>query len=107
MLDLPLGLGIMTIHALCGALLRRFPLEAGVAPHFETIDERTAAELLREARRRCCATARDAATPLGRALDMLAVTLADGSIGEALAEAVGQRVAAAGGPGRARRHVEA
>ena len=48
-LDLPLGLGIMTIHALCGALLRRFPLEAGVAPHFETIDERSAGELMQEA----------------------------------------------------------
>ena len=49
-LDLPLGLGIMTIHALCGALLRRFPLEAGIAPHFETIDERTAAVERRTAR---------------------------------------------------------
>ena len=28
-LELPRGLGVMTIHALCGALLRRFPLEAG------------------------------------------------------------------------------
>ena len=41
-LELPRGLGVVTIHALCGALLRRFPLEAGVAPHFETIDERSA-----------------------------------------------------------------
>ena len=91
-LDLPLGLGIMTIHALCGALLRRFPLEAGVAPHFETIDERTAAELLREARAEVLRLGRDAATPLGQALDLLAVTLADGSITEALDEAVGQRL---------------
>ena len=91
-LDLPLGLGIMTIHALCGALLRRFPLEAGVAPHFETIDERTAAELLREAQAEVLRLGRDAGTPLGRALDLLAVTLADGGIAEALAEAVGQRL---------------
>ena len=45
------GSAIMTIHALCGALLRRFPLEAGVAPHFETIDERTAAELMQRGAR--------------------------------------------------------
>ena len=92
-LDLPLGLGIMTIHALCGALLRRFPLEAGVAPHFETIDERTATELLQEAQAEVLRAARDADSPLGRALDLLAVTLADSGIAEALAEAVGERIA--------------
>ena len=61
-LELPRGLGVMTIHALCGALLRRFPLEAGVAPHFETIDERTAGELLREAREQVLRQARTRAT---------------------------------------------
>ncbi|MFO1457759.1 MAG: UvrD-helicase domain-containing protein, partial [Steroidobacteraceae bacterium] len=93
MLDLPLGLGIMTIHALSGALLRRFPLEAGVAPHFETIDERTATELLQEAQAEVLRAGRDADSPLGGALDLLAVTLADGGIAEALAEAVGERIA--------------
>ncbi|MFQ5984664.1 MAG: double-strand break repair helicase AddA [Alphaproteobacteria bacterium] len=49
-LDVPGGLKIMTIHAFCQSLLRRFPLEAGIAPHFEVIDERTAAERLAAAR---------------------------------------------------------
>ncbi len=48
-LDLPGGLSIMTIHAFCQALLRRFPIEAGLAPHFALIDDRDAAERLREA----------------------------------------------------------
>ena len=48
-LDAPGGLKIMTIHAFCQSLLGRFPLEAGVAPHFEVLDERAAAELLRDA----------------------------------------------------------
>ncbi len=91
-LELPRGLGVMTIHAFCGALLRRFPLEAGVAPHFETIDERTAAELMTEAREAMLAAARNAATPLGRALETLAVTLAETSLGEALGEILAQRV---------------
>ena len=32
-LDAPGGMRIETIHAFCQSLLRRFPLEAGVAPH--------------------------------------------------------------------------
>lgn len=49
-LDVPGGMKIQTIHAFCQSLLRRFPLEAGMAPHFDVMDERRAAELMREAR---------------------------------------------------------
>jgi ATP-dependent helicase/nuclease subunit A len=49
-LDVPGGLKIQTIHAFCQSLLGRFPLEAGLAPHFKVMDERTAAEMQREAR---------------------------------------------------------
>ncbi|NQU58382.1 MAG: UvrD-helicase domain-containing protein, partial [Rhodospirillales bacterium] len=49
-LDVPGGLKIRTIHAFCESLLGRFPVEAGIAPHFSVIDERTAAELINEAR---------------------------------------------------------
>ncbi|WP_395022306.1 double-strand break repair helicase AddA [Dongia sp.] len=49
-LDAPGGMRIETIHAFCQSLLRRFPLEAGVAPHFQLIEEHNAAELLFEAR---------------------------------------------------------
>ncbi len=45
-LDVPGGLKIQTIHAFCESLLGRFPVEAGLAPHFEVIDERSAAEML-------------------------------------------------------------
>ncbi len=51
-LDVPGGLKIRTIHAFCESLLGRFPIEAGIAPHFSVIDERTAAELMNEARDR-------------------------------------------------------
>ena len=46
-LETPGGLKIQTIHAFSTALLRRFPLEAGVSPQFTTIDSRAEA-LLRE-----------------------------------------------------------
>ena len=45
-LDTPGGMNIMTIHAFCQSLLRRFPLEAGLAPHFALVEERDAADML-------------------------------------------------------------
>jgi ATP-dependent helicase/nuclease subunit A len=48
-LDAPGGINILTIHAFCQALLKRFPLEAGVTPGFEVMDEAEAATLLRQA----------------------------------------------------------
>ncbi len=38
-LETPGGLKVQTIHAFCGDVLKRFPIEAGVAPGFETADE--------------------------------------------------------------------
>ena len=39
-IEAPGGLKIQTIHSFCAALLRRFPLEAGVSPQFHEMDER-------------------------------------------------------------------
>ncbi|WP_025884922.1 double-strand break repair helicase AddA [Asaia prunellae] len=38
-LDLPGGMKIGTIHAFCQSLLRRFPLEAAINPHFTLMEE--------------------------------------------------------------------
>lgn len=38
-LETPGGLKIQTIHAFCESLLRRFPLESGALPGFETLDD--------------------------------------------------------------------
>jgi len=51
-LETPGGLKIQTIHSFCQNLLSRFPLEAGVPPSFEVLDEQTARELGRVARSR-------------------------------------------------------
>ena len=48
-LDAPGGLRIQTLHAFCQSLLARFPIEAGVSPHFSVMDERSAAELFNTA----------------------------------------------------------
>jgi len=38
-LDLPGGMRIGTIHAFCQSLLRRFPIEASISPHFALMEE--------------------------------------------------------------------
>ncbi|HEY3918671.1 MAG TPA: double-strand break repair helicase AddA [Stellaceae bacterium] len=58
-LDAPGGITIATIHAFCQSLLRRFPIEASVAPHFELMDERSSAEALTAAREAVLQRARD------------------------------------------------
>ena len=69
-LDTPGGLKIQTIHAFCESLLGRFPVEAGLAPHFEVMDERTAAEVLEAARDDILICAREGADDqLAGALD--------------------------------------
>ena len=45
-LDVPGGLHIETIHAFCQSLLKRFPVEAGVSPHFQVMDDTDGAALL-------------------------------------------------------------
>jgi ATP-dependent helicase/nuclease subunit A len=49
-LDCPGGLRIQTIHAFCESLLRRFPIEAGLAPHFRVLDDHERRNLLAASR---------------------------------------------------------
>lgn len=44
-IEAPGGLKIQTIHSFCAALLRRFPLEAGLSPAFTEMDDRSARAL--------------------------------------------------------------
>ena len=62
---------IETIHAFCQSLLRRFPLEAELSPHFEVADDELAAQRLREAREAALADtgARDAIEVLAAEID--------------------------------------
>lgn len=48
-LETPGGLKIQTIHAFCEKLLRRFPLEAGLSPAFQVLDDLVARDLSQKA----------------------------------------------------------
>jgi ATP-dependent helicase/nuclease subunit A len=49
-LETPGGLKIQTIHSFCERILRRFPLEAGISPHFEVVDDDALKAVLAKAR---------------------------------------------------------
>lgn len=71
--DVPGGLKIMTIHSFCQSVLGRFPLEAGLSPHFQAVDEGPAAEMLSRATRDILSrAARENGTILHEALHHLA-----------------------------------
>ena len=70
-LDTPGGMRIQTIHAFCQSVLRRFPLEAGLSPGFEVMDDRARAEADAIALRTVLEAGRlgeDGADPLAQAL---------------------------------------
>lgn len=41
LLDTPGGIKIQTIHSFCQDVLKRFPLEAGISPYFNVLDDRS------------------------------------------------------------------
>jgi ATP-dependent helicase/nuclease subunit A len=45
LLDTPGGMKIQTIHSFCQDVLKRFPLEAGISPYFEVLDDRNSREI--------------------------------------------------------------
>ena len=52
LLDTPGGIKIQTIHSFCQEILRRFPLESGVSPYFEIMDDRNVKEAIGEIQKR-------------------------------------------------------
>ena len=91
-LDAPEGLKIRTIHSFCESLLARFPLEAEVPPHFSVIDDRSAAELLIEARDYLFSQAfAKPDGPLAQALEHLAELVNENDFAGLMRELAGNR----------------
>jgi ATP-dependent helicase/nuclease subunit A len=92
-IETPGGLKVQTIHAFCERLLQRFPLEAGVPPAFEILDDHTRDALLAEAADQVLTEAAKAApgTPLGDALKRTIVYAAESNFDDLLADALRHR----------------
>jgi ATP-dependent helicase/nuclease subunit A len=88
-IETPGGLKVETIHAFCERLLKRFPLEAGVAPSFTILDEAERQRLILEAvDDMLSAATQDKLGPLWSALQRTIAYAVDGSFERLLAEAL-------------------
>lgn len=92
-LDAPGGINILTIHAFCQSLLKRFPLEAGVTPGFEVLDEAEATTLLRAAQDEQieALTRVDAPEEVRAALDTVARRISIAEYAELMRRLLGER----------------
>ncbi|MFV3074772.1 double-strand break repair helicase AddA [Niveispirillum fermenti] len=91
-LDTAGGMKIQTIHAFCQSLLRRFPLEAGLAPNFEVMDDRTAEELLAEAKQEVLLAGRfDPEGALAGAVSLLTGSVSEDEFNDLLAVLTAER----------------
>ena len=99
-LETPGGMKILTIHAFCQSLLRRFPLEAGITPHFAVADDRTAHELQNEAQNRLLRHARHGADePLATAFGAITARIGEDSFAELMGDLINARGNFDGAPG--------
>jgi ATP-dependent helicase/nuclease subunit A len=88
-IETPGGLKVQTIHAFCERLLQRFPLEAGVPPGFQILDDEMAQTLRREAiEGMLIAATRNKASSLGRALETAIAYATSDSFDDVLANAI-------------------
>ena len=86
-LDAPGGLRVQTLHAFCQSLLARFPIEAGVSPHFSVMDERSAAALFHAAQETAfAALGRDSERDAVAALAAVSERVRENAFAEIMAE---------------------
>ena len=78
-LETPEGLKVMTIHAFCERIVARFPIEAGILPGFDALDDAEACALLDEGRTLMLGRARQDSA-LRDALHHMAAAKADSTI---------------------------
>ncbi len=92
-LETPGGLKIQTLHGFCESVLQRFPVEAGIAPGFAIMDDRTSSELMRAAREHVLALAAQshAASPEAHALRQIIVHTQAAGFDDVLTTLLNQR----------------
>jgi len=88
-LETPGGLKILTLHAFCQIVLSRFPIEAGIPPAFDVLDDQSARELIGEARQHVLERAGSGDTVLQQAVALLVTETSEASLTNILDAALG------------------
>ena len=88
-LETPGGLKILTIHAFCQIVLSRFPVEAGVPPGFDVMEEQSARILMEEARNLVLERAGSGEKDLSTALEILVTETGEENLRRLLQAALG------------------
>jgi len=88
-LEAPGRLKVLTLHAFCQIVLTRFPLEAGVPPAFDVLDEQSADEMIAHARQRVLERAGAGDPLLADAVTQLAVEAGEFRMTQILDAALG------------------
>ncbi|HXR95315.1 MAG TPA: UvrD-helicase domain-containing protein, partial [Rhizomicrobium sp.] len=88
-LETPGGLKVLTLHAFCQLVLTRFPIEAGVTPGFEVLDDAAARALVADARQKVLERAGTGDARLADAIAYLAIEKGEPRLNDTLAAALG------------------
>ena len=95
-LETPGGLKVLTMHAFCQIVLARFPIEAGVPPGFDVLDDASARALIAEARQAVLERAGSARRSSRDAVAHLATEVGEARLSDMLQRGAGRRPAQAG-----------
>jgi ATP-dependent helicase/nuclease subunit A len=91
-IDSSTGVRIHTIHGFCQSVLRRFPIEAGLSPHFTLLDDRSSDELLRSVIANVLEqAAENPQTDLAQAVQRVSIYFAEDGFGKLIDEIIAQR----------------
>lgn len=92
-MEAPEGVRILTIHALCQSLLKRFSIEAGVSPYFRIMEGSQSSLLMDEARRKLFTDMRPVEddADLTPSLRLLAARIDDDNLQKLLDEIINHR----------------
>jgi ATP-dependent helicase/nuclease subunit A len=88
-LETPGGLKVLTLHAFCQIVLSRFPIEAGIPPAFEVLDDQSARELIGQARQLVLERAGSGDAELEEAVALLVTETSEATLTKILDAALG------------------
>lgn len=80
LLDTPGGIKIQTIHSFCQEVLKRFPLEAGISPYFDILDDESSKDALTQIQKELLEQIEDEKeSPVKKAMQYLTENLTENS----------------------------